>query len=258
MGKNMRALLTFLIIALCTPDAWAQRLKLGYSDVENFPYQMGNGQAPATPPGLAVELIREAARDIGLEVQFVRMPAVRLLVATQTGEIDGSFIFSYKEERLAQAVYPMKDGKPDRSRRITTINYSFYKKAGSPVHWDGKTLSHNSEPVGVNSSFSISDDLKKMGIVVDDSGKSTAQNLGKLRLGRISAYATLEDSADAFLARQTGNDVVKLTPPITSRDYYLVVSRKFHDSGDHAQRLWTRIAELRDKRTPALLQNYSD
>lgn len=254
----MRILLALLVVALTAAPVQAQRLKLGYSDVENFPYQMANGQAPANPPGLAVELIREAARDIGLEVQFTRMPAVRLLVATQTGEIDGSFIFSFKEERLAQAVYPMKDGKPDRSRRITTINYTFYKKAGSPVQWDGKVLSHLTEPVGVNSSFSISDDLKKMGIVVDDSGKSTQQNFGKLRLGRIGAYATLEDSADAFLARQPSGDIVKLSPPITSRDYYLVFSRKFHDSGDLAARLWTRIAELRDKRTPALMQHYQD
>jgi polar amino acid transport system substrate-binding protein len=254
----MRYLAAFLVCTLLAAGAQAQRLKLGYSDVENFPYQMGNGQAIAAPPGVAVELIREAARDIGLEVQFVRMPAVRLLVATQTGEIDGSFIFSFKEERLAQAVYPLRDGKPDRARRITTINYTFYKKAGSPVTWDGKALGHLTEPVGVNSSFSIADDLKKMGIVVDDSGKSTAQNLGKLRLGRIGAYATLEDSADAFLARQQAGDVLKLSPPITSRDYFLVFSRKFHDSGDYAQRLWTRIAELRDKRTPALMQNYND
>jgi polar amino acid transport system substrate-binding protein len=254
----MRPLLILLVVMLFSASAHAQRLRLGYSDVENFPYQMGNGQAPAAPPGLAVELIREAARDIGLDAQFVRMPAVRLLVATQTGEIDGSFIFSFKEERLAQVVYPIKDGKPDRSRRITTINYSFYKKSGSPVHWDGKALAGLTEPVGVNSSFSIADDLKKMGIVVDDSGKSTAQNFGKLRLGRIGAYATLEDSADAFLARQHSADIVKLTPPITSRDYYLVFSRKFVDSGDYAQRLWTRIAELRDRRTPALMQNYQD
>lgn len=254
----MRLVLAAVLAVLLVPEAWAQRIKLGYSDVENFPYQMGNGQALAAPPGVAVELIREASRDIGLDVQFVRMPAVRLLVATQTGEIDGSFIFSFKEERLAQAVYPMKDNKPDRTRRITTINYAFYKKAASPVQWDGKALTGLTEPVGVNSSFSISDDLKKMGIVVDDSGKSTAQNLGKLRLGRIGAYATLEDSADAFLARQPSADIVKLAPPITSRDYYLVFSRKFYDSGDYAQRLWARIAELRDRRTPALMQHYTD
>lgn len=260
----MHALLAAVVALALAPagqaaDA-AEQVRLGYSDVENFPNQMGDGLAMADPPGVAIELIREAARDVGVEVEFVRMPAIRLLVATQSGELDGSFIFSFREERLQHAAYPFRDGRLDRSVRITTINYSFYKRADSAASWDGKVLLRAApEPVGINYTFSVGDDLKKLGLPVDDSARSTTQNIGKLRLGRISAYATLENSADSYLRRHHIADVVKLQPPITSRDYYLIFNRKFAGArAATATRLWARIGELRDKRTAALLEKYLD
>jgi polar amino acid transport system substrate-binding protein len=250
----------WLAVGLCMAAALshgADKVRLGYSDVENFPYQAGNGVTIGEQPGTAIELLRMAAHDLGIELEFVRMPAMRLLVAMQSNDIDGSFIFSYKDDRLQYGSYPMRDGKPDRARRITTINYSFYKASQSNVHWNGTQLVNSTMPVGINTGFSIGDDLKKMGMTIDDGAKATGQNISKLQRGRISAYATLEDSADAYLLRFGITDVVKLTPPIVSRDYYLMLSKRFTEQhGELAERIWTRVGALRDKRTPEIMEKY--
>ncbi len=259
MGHLMRILLGAVLITVSLHGFATEPVRLGYSDVENFPYQIGNGEQVAPEPGVAVELIREAAAAAEVKVNFVRMPAQRLLVEMQAGRIDGAFIFSFKEDRLQYGVYPMQQGKPDRQRRMASNNYSFYKLASSDVAWDGAKLSNWRAPVGINFSFSIGDDLKKMGLTVDDGGRGTEQNFAKLRLGRISAYATLEDSADAFLRRNSGTQVVKLEPPIVVRDYYLMLSKQYVDANRaRAELFWTRLGEVRARRAADMYEKYAD
>ncbi len=255
----MRILLGIVLVTVSLHGFTAAPVRLGFSDVENFPYQMGNGEQLAPAPGVAVELIREAAAAADVKVSFVRMPAQRLLVEMQAGRLDGAFIFSYREERLQHGLYPLHQGKPDRQRRIASNNYSFYKMATSDVAWDGTQLSNGRAPVGINFSFSIGEDLKKMGLTVDDGGRGTEQNFAKLRLGRISAYATLEDSADAFLRRNSISNVVKLEPPIVVRDYYLMLSKQYVDANKpRAELLWTRLGEVRAKRAASMYEKYAD
>ncbi len=259
MGQSMRMLFAAVLLAASLPGFATEPLRLGYSDVENFPYQMGNGEQVAPAPGVAVELIREAAAAAAAQVTFVRMPAPRLLAEMQAGRLDGAFIFSYREERLQYGVYPMHQGKPDRQRRIASNNYSFYKLATSDVAWDGTTLTNWRAPIGINFSFSIGDDLKKMNLAVDDGGRGTEQNFAKLRLGRISAYATLEDSADAFVRRNRVTQVVKLEPPIVVRDYYLMLSKQYVDANKvRAELFWTRLGEVRAKRAAGMYEKYAD
>lgn len=259
MGLSMRILLAAVSMTVSLHGFAAEPLRLGYSDVENFPHQMGNGEQVAALPGVAVELIREAAVGADVQVSFVRMPAPRLLVEMQAGRLDGAFIFSYKEDRLQYGVYPLHLGKPDRQRRIASNNYSFYKLANSDVAWDGTKLTNWRVPVGINFSFSIGDDLKKMNLTIDDGGRGTEQNFAKLKLGRISAYATLEDSADAFLRRNGISNVVKVEPPIVVRDYYLMLSQQFVSGNKaKAELFWTRLGEVRSKRLGSIFEKYAD
>lgn len=259
MGQSMLFLLGAMVLTASLHALAAEPVRLGYSDVENFPYQMGNGDQVAAAPGVAIELIRESAAAAGLTVSFVRMPAPRLLVEMQAGRLDGAFIFSYKEDRLEYGVYPLLQGKPDRQRRIASNTYSFYKLANSDVAWDGAKLSYGRAPVGINFSFSIGDDLKKMGLTIDDGGRGTEQNIAKLRLGRISAYATLEDSADAYLRRNGVTNIVKMEPAIVVRDYYLMLSKQYVDANKgKAELLWTKLGEVRTKRAASMFEKYVD
>jgi hypothetical protein len=46
----------------------ALTLHVGYSDAETFPYQMDNGARIANFAGAAINVIRQAADDIGVDV----------------------------------------------------------------------------------------------------------------------------------------------------------------------------------------------
>ncbi|MBF0205857.1 MAG: amino acid ABC transporter [Oligoflexia bacterium] len=231
--------------------------KFGYSDDENYPYQMGNGTIAVSPPGLAVELIDRAVKSLGLKVEFVRLPAARLLVDMEKNELDGTFIFSFKEERIKNGVYPMIDNKPNHNFRITSINYSFYKKEDSPIVWDGKVLSGCKSNVGINFSFSIGADLKKLGLSVDSDAKTTEQNIEKLIKNRICAYATLELTGDSYLKRNDVMGVIKMTPPITSKDYFLMFSHRFYsEHKNDAENIWKEIEKIRDSFIESSINKY--
>ena len=234
----------------------AVALRLVYSDVEAFPIQMGNGETVADPPGVAIELIAEAARQLGLPVKFERLPNKRVFSELEAGIADGAFCFSYKEDRLKSGVYPLKDGKPDSSRRIITISYYLYKMKHSSLNWDGKNFSNLNGRIGANSGYSIVDDLRKMGLPVEEA-KTTEQNFVKLQLERIAGYATQDITADRIVESGQDGDIVKVIPPLTTKDYFLMFSHQFMEKHpDIAEQLWAKIGELRETFTKNALNRY--
>lgn len=70
-------------------------IRLVYSDVESFPIQMGDGETIPDPPGIAVELITEAAKELGLNIQIERRPNIRVLTELEDGTADGAFCYSF-------------------------------------------------------------------------------------------------------------------------------------------------------------------
>jgi polar amino acid transport system substrate-binding protein len=236
--------------------AGASVLRLGYSDVETFPYQMGNGVEIAEPPGLAVELIRQAAEETGITVQFQRMPNKRVIFALKAGQIDGAFIFSHNDERASFASYPLQNGKLDVNRRLARLAYHLYRMPNNPVHWDGSKLTHLQLKVGANTGYSIVDDLLKLGVPVEEA-RNTEQNFEKLKLGRISAVAAQDEMADPYLLKVGMTQVEKLPKPLVAKDYYLIFAQSFFEkNGPIVEKLWDKIGEIRERKSRELLPKY--
>ena len=231
-------------------------IKFVYSDVEAFPIQMGDGETIANPPGIALEIIAQAAKELGLNIKFERLPNKRVLMELENGTVDGAFSYSYKEERLKNGQYPMKDGAPDSSRRILTISYYVYKMKDSPLDWDGNQFINLNGEIGANAGYSIVADLRKKGIEVDEA-KSTKQNFEKLKLGRIAGYATQDITADHIVESGKYEDVVKVPIPLATKDYFLMFSNQFMEQcPDIAGQFWTNIGELRDTVTKEAATKY--
>lgn len=87
-------------------------LRLAYSDIESYPFQMGNGESVANPPGLALDVLNDVATKLELKIEYVRLPGKRVLDYIDTGKVDGGFIFSYNTLRAQYARYPMQDDSP--------------------------------------------------------------------------------------------------------------------------------------------------
>jgi polar amino acid transport system substrate-binding protein len=231
-------------------------IRLVYSDVESFPIQMGNGEAIADPPGIVIELITQAAKELGLNIIIERRPNRRVLTELEDGTADGAFSYSFKEERLTNGQYPMKDGQLDTSRRLLTISYYIYKMKDSPLDWDGKQFINLDGIIGANAGYSIVDDLRNRGIEVEEA-KTTEQNFEKLRLGRIVGYATQDITADRIVESGEYGEIVKVPIPLVTKDYFLMFSHQFVEQHpDIAEQLWKKIGELRDTVTKEAAPKY--
>jgi len=256
--------LTFLLILFCGTGFTAEEevLRLGYSDSEAYPYQMNHEK---DPPGIAFEIISEAAKKTGIKVIFIALPNKRVQTSLMEGTlIDGAFMFSYSRERTLNGVYPEIKGVPDGRRRIATLSYYIYKKKGSPLNWDGKSFSgidksdiRNS--IGANTGYSVVNDLKKMGVHVDDGSRTTKQNFLKLQSGRIIGFAHQDLVADNYLLLNNIPDIEKLPRPFIQKNYFLMISRQYYSKNRQtAERLWNEIGQIRDRKTAEIMHKYSD
>ena len=251
-------LLLLLLLLLLIPAGAAQALplRLAYSDVSTYPWQTGEGLEAGNPPGLAVDLIRQAGQDLGIEVVFERLPNKRVLLALQNGSIDGAFIYSHNAERAAFASFPMKNGQPDPLRRVARLSYYIYQLKGAAACWDGQQFSPLPRPIGANAGYSVVGDLKKMGIEVEEA-KNTDQNFNKLRLGRLTAVAAQDVMTDGWLQKNKASDIEKLPQPLVSKDYFLVFGQRYaKEHAELVEKLWDRIAATREQRTRDALPRY--
>ncbi len=237
-------------------------IRLGYSDAEAFPFQI---REDANPPGIAFEIISAAASEIGVKIKYVRLPNRRVQASLEDGiEIDGAFMFSFSKERTENGRYPLVDDRPDRTKRIATLSYYIYKMKDNPLKWDGKKFRGFSDDddvnvIGANSGYSVVNDLEKVGVKVDDGARTTDQNFKKLFMNRIIAFAHQDNVADYYLESRNIEDVVRMEPPFIQKDYFLLYSHQYYNENtETANKLWDKIAEIRDKKTKEIMSKYMD
>lgn len=227
--------------------AAAATLKLAYSDIQSFPFQMGHGRDTPFPPGLSIDIINKVASTLDIDIEYQRLPGKRVLQYIKSGKVDGGFIFSYNPQRAEYARYPMANGVPDSSKRIATIGYYFYKLKGQPFEWDGVSFSGSKRKlVGAHLGFSIVKELKNKSIHVEEV-KTTEQLFHMLETKRLPSIAIQDTTAQAYLNENRVLNVERVEPAIKTKDYYLTFSRKFvGNNPELVKKIWQSIAVLRE------------
>jgi len=235
-------------------------ITLACEDKVDFPQVLGDGrEVDWKRPGASIEFIKLLTEELGLRVVIKRLPWKRALeLELKSGAIDGLFPVSYRKEREALGVYPMKDGKEDESRSLFVSSYCFYKLRTSPLEWDGRTLRNLTGAIGASRGYSIVSDLKQMGYKVEESD-DVRKDLRRLSQGWLAAVAALEAAEDHLLESlpELSPAIVKVQPPISRKHYYLVLSRAFvARNPELAQRIWGASKELREREMPRILNKY--
>jgi len=248
VNKKLTLLIASLIYLIFVSPLTAETVfRMVYFNKENPPRVVGSGASiDWVKPGITVELLKMAAQRIGVQFEYKRMPWKRCLYAVEHGMADAAFHASFKPARAKFGVYPTRDGQLDPSRRIYKNSYVFYARKGSGVLWDGQTIHNASRPIGTQLSYSIADDLRKMGYAVEEEA-SVANNLNKLAAGRISAYAEIESIADDTLDKEESRyeDIVKLQPPLREKFYYLLISKSFYEKNPQlAEQIWDAVRDV--------------
>lgn len=255
-----------LLISLQVNASANNEITIAYEDKEQPPYYMGNTtEVLTTNPGAAVEIVKMLEKRIpGLKITFVRYPWKRCLASLGNNTVDGIFNSSYKEERLEIGWYPTIDkkhkGKPDIRRRLCTITYSLYTLKGVSTGWDGNKFNNFNGKITAPLGYSIIDDLKKMGVDVEEA-PSTTNNLDKIINKRVEATALQDVTADSIIKKQKNKytDIVKIAPALSNKHYYLMLSKKFVDQNPAlAQMIWNEIANIREEQLEKLSARYND
>lgn len=224
-------------------------LRLVYGTEQAFPYLMGQGATVNNPAGIAIDIIKQAAADIGVKIELLRLPDKRLFLRLKNGTADGNFIQSFNRKRMEYGVYPMKNGKPDSEKRITTLKYFLYKNRGDALQATKDSLAAKGVIIAAKQGFSIVDDLRELGTEVLE--VNTSESLYKmLEYGRARGVALQDTEGDFHIKNLKLNQVEKVFPALKTKDYYLMLSHQFvKNNPEITVKLWARISEIRDRIT---------
>ena len=262
-GSLPRRLAWLVLAAALTAlglEAQVPVLTVACEDKTDYPNVLGDGpEVDWKRPGACVEFLVQLGNSLGIQVVIRRLPWKRALeLELNHGTIDGLFPVSYRKDREPFGIWPMLDGRPDDTRCMFASSYCFYKLRTSPLQWDGKTLAGLSGPIGASRGYSIVDDLKQMGVAVQESD-DMRKDVRRLAEGRLEAVAGLESAQDFLLETmpEYGKDIVKVQPPISTKAYFLVLSHAFvARNPELARRIWDKCRELREKEMPRILKKY--
>src|SRR4051812_41131781 len=151
-------------------------LKVAYTDQEVPPYYLGNGSAPADPPGASIELIQEMVASAGCQVTFMRLPNPRLRAALEAGISDAT-PFGIDVSDSDKVVYPLdRNGKIDRERSILLHTIIFVRAADITDKNIDPAQFLKGKKIGALHGVTYAMALRKAGYDVDDGATNTQRN----------------------------------------------------------------------------------
>ncbi len=260
----LSSIIVFFALVFFSANCHAVEMLCAFEAEAQPPYYMGNTVEVLYNPGVAVEMMKALEELIPeLTVKFERMPWKRCKRMLEKNLADGLFNASYKPRRLKIGWYPTLDnthkGALDIERRITNISYNFYKHKNSPVEFDGKKLINlQLGKVGADRGYSIVDDLNIMGYKNIVLSSTHNENLKKLNRGWLDVIAFQDITGDALIRLPENKNIVKIQPPINTKPYFLMLSKKFVTANPKlAIRIWDSIKIIRETRHDKLVEKYA-
>lgn len=216
-------------ITLCHEDA----------DVRPWRYRKGGG--------LNFQLIERAANRAGVRIHYQALPWKRCLASLQANEVDGIFAGSFRREQLAYGAYP-GGAVPDAGKRLHTDRYVLLRRKGDSLDWDGKALTHLEGAIGTQLGYSVNEQLRALGVPIDEGAQTAVDVLRKLADGRLAGAAILAGEADQVLERNPGlrARLEVLPQPLVEKPYYLILSLALVQTQPAlASRLWEATEAVR-------------
>ena len=186
----------------------------------------------------------------GVKLILVPLPWRRCLRDVSNGTMAGAVGASYSDDRAQYAAYPKTpSGQLDTSRRLEASSYSLYRIKGAKVDWNGKAFSHLTTPVVVQGGYSVSADLARLNIDVDQSAGSPETVFKMVVAGRAEVGAMVTEDGDKLLALPPYSEKLeKIKAPLVAKPYFLIFGKRFYgDNTALIERVWADLAIVRDK-----------
>jgi hypothetical protein len=236
-------------------------VRVGYPDRERRPYFMGNGSAPANPPGVGVELLSKAVLSVGCRVALVRLPTARLKLALAAGGIDLTPYDLVDGETPLAALPQNAAGAPDTRRALRTLGVVYVRRddaaaVGADPHGyfrRHRLVANQGTPLGLQ--------LRAEGVQVDDGAADTMSNFEKVMLKRADGVALTtinETSMDGVVAARYGGAMVRIETPIKTSYIWFSTNKAFYQA--HRQQvegIWNWVATHAPAQHDALIKQYA-
>lgn len=199
----------------------------------------------------AGKLVKVANKN-NINIKLKGVPWKRGLVMIQKGLADGIVNASYKKDRAKYAMYPMKNGKIDNTKRLNDGNsYFIYKNKNTTLKWDGKRFSEVDGPVGAKDGYAVLEDLKKHKNIEIKIMGMEEHLISALLKGKISAYAANAAGIEDTLKRMPHikDKLIKEPIPIRKKPYFVIFSKKMYENKkNEIEKLWNGLKEYNENK----------
>ena len=250
-----RWLLAVLLFAASAAraDICPERLRIAFPDAAAEPFVRGQGDDFAKPPGLLIDWVRAALREVGCleRAELLRLPARRVRAMVEAGQVDLVAGVGEGGPIAALLTLPPHTGpRREFDYSLGYVEYAFYARRGvvgtSNGGWDGQQLTLAPDArLGVTAGTRAEVIAQERGWP-QDAAPSHESALQKLLAGRMtlllvhSFYVDERLRQDAALARQ----VVKLGPIVERRRLHVGALPAFAraDNG-FVTRLWRELCQ---------------
>jgi len=237
-----------LLLVLQAPLAYSGggcvAVRVGYIDQHRPPYWLGEGEVVPEPAGASVDLIRAAVQGSGFNCPpiLIRLPAARLKMALEAGDIDMTPIGEQPSYSPEIALPRDRDGNVDRNRAMpNTMVVLVRAKDHVPPNSNPQDYLRG-KTVGASQGSPINARLREMGLAVDDGARDLDRNLAKLKLGRVDAVVTnlvKPGHLDATLKRY-GGSIVQLQQPLINTRLWMAFNAGYYRAHpEQVEALWT-------------------
>jgi polar amino acid transport system substrate-binding protein len=235
--------------AVAAAPAAATTLRLCTDEQSRLPFITPQGT------GMADVLIKEAAKEVGITVEFRPAPISRCREEIRVHAMDGFPTVPYSPSVKNFMAFPMHGNEPDPSRAVNHIRALVFRRVGTAAGWDGVRFTRLNTPVLVPSgSVLLLDRLTQMGIPLENTARGLEANFQKLLAGRAELAVGSEFTGNALMAQPLFAGRIEALPmAFTDEPYYLSVSKRYRDANpDVVEKLWNAMARIR--KSPAYQQ----
>lgn len=232
--KIMKYLVTFLILGTLSLQA---ELLILHVDLPHHPSKNSKER---------VERLTKLAKKHNLQLKFQGVPWNRGLKMIEKGVADGLVDASYNDERAKYAVYPMKEGKPDSSRKISAGNtYYLYKNKNSTIVWDGEKFTNPDGLVAAKAGYAVIGDLKKHKNIEITVSPNENKIMRDLLSGKVVAYAALGNEVHKYInTTEFKSTIIKEPIYIRQKPYFVMFSKiSYEKKKDEIEKFWDMLRE---------------
>lgn len=218
LKATISLLLIMLVSIITAREAQAETLLLAAALTRPTAYFQASGK----PTGMLVDIVTEAFRRAGYQVEFKLMPWARCLAEVKAGEVDGvfsSFKLPEREKFLAFTNEP-----------LTTQTITFFARRNSTISFDGDLSTLRDVKIGIINGTSYG---KKFDAAVKDGTfqfidptNNINSNLAKLVLGRVDLVpGAREVTIEAAKHLNLLSQIKEVSPLIESMPSYIAFTK---------------------------------